>query len=378
MLKTVLVYEPNITGHYPFFLELICKACLEVGYRVVVATPDDSPSQVSSVVTRIAIAQGEESFRGAVGLAKKCQCHMLFVCSLDTLLHTDEARDVIKKNELENLELYGFWIKPYAVIQRTIISVLSKGYRRASRVLDNLNNLSMRGNLKRVFVLDEDLVQNPPSIFSFPFEHVPDPWRPFVERTHQEAREKLGLPQDKLIVCHLGDDTRRKGLLDVLSALDHIDATSLLLVRGGKLNRRTLKKEKLLARLQERGSFICFNRWLTEDEFDLIMQAADYVLMPYHSHVGSSGILSRATGHRRPVIASDYGLIGRRVKKYNLGYLYPHCERNALTMLLSSIDKPKVDNGLFDHAKEACSPAQTVSCLVKAFQACHSVKECNA
>ena len=378
MLNAVLVYEPNVTGHYPFFLELICTACLESGYRVIVATPQDSPSQLSRAVTHVPIAQGNESFRVAVGLAKKFQCQMLFLCSMDTLLYTDEARDAIKKNELGNLALYGFWIKPYAVIQRTLMSVLSKGYRRASRVLGNLNDLSMRGNLKRVFVLDEDLVQNPPTLFSFPFEYVPDPWRPFIERTRQAAREKLGLPLDKVIVCHVGDDTRRKGLLDVLTAFDQIAASSVLLVRGGRLNRRTLKKRKLLERLQQRGAFICFNRWLTEDEFDLIMQAADYVLIPYHSHVGSSGILSRAIGHRRPVIASDYGLIGRRVKKYNLGYLYTDCKQRALKELLFSLDKPTELNSLFDRAKEDYSPDQTVSCLVKALRAYHPIKVRNA
>jgi glycosyltransferase involved in cell wall biosynthesis len=134
---------------------------------------------------------------------------------------------------------------------------------------------------------------------------------------------------------HLGSDERRKGLLDVMRLMDRIEHNPPLLVRGGKMKKHTFRHKALLKRLARQEKLICIDDWVSEEQFDWLIDAADYVLLPYHSHNGSSGVLSRAIGHRTPVIASDYEVIGERVKNYNCGFVYPDRDMKALGRLLA-------------------------------------------
>ena len=90
-----------------------------------------------------------------------------------------------------------------------------------------------------------------------------------------------------------------------------------------------------MERLIAQQKFVPYDDWVSEEKFDLLIDAADYVLLSYHSHNGSSGVLSRAIGHCTPVIASDYEVIGERVKKYNCGFVYPDRDMKALGRLLA-------------------------------------------
>jgi hypothetical protein len=51
-------------------------------------------------------------------------------------------------------------------------------------------------------------------------------------------------------------------------------------------------------------------------------------MVPYQRHVGSSGVLIRAAQAGRPVIASDYGLVGAWTRKNQLGAAV-NCEISA-------------------------------------------------
>ena len=64
-------------------------------------------------------------------------------------------------------------------------------------------------------------------------------------------------------------------------------------------------------------------RYITDQEEKLGFCACDAVLLPYIGHIGSSAILSRAAAAGKMVIASDEGLIAKRVRKHGLGRLFP-------------------------------------------------------
>jgi glycosyltransferase involved in cell wall biosynthesis len=46
---------------------------------------------------------------------------------------------------------------------------------------------------------------------------------------------------------------------------------------------------------------------------------ADVILAPYQRHVGMSGILLLAAAAQKPVLSSNYGLMGEIVRRYELG-----------------------------------------------------------
>jgi glycosyltransferase involved in cell wall biosynthesis len=59
--------------------------------------------------------------------------------------------------------------------------------------------------------------------------------------------------------------------------------------------------------------------YVPEAEIYSYFQLADIVLAPYQRHVGMSGILLQAAAANKPVLSSNYGLMGEMVKRYGLG-----------------------------------------------------------
>ena len=60
-------------------------------------------------------------------------------------------------------------------------------------------------------------------------------------------------------------------------------------------------------------------RWLASGEIEALISASDVVLAPYQRFVGSSGVLMWAARAGKPVLAPEFGLIGRLVADHRLG-----------------------------------------------------------
>ena len=61
------------------------------------------------------------------------------------------------------------------------------------------------------------------------------------------------------------------------------------------------------------------DRWLDRAELAVLVERSDVVLAPYQRFVGSSGVLMWAARAGRPVLAQEYGLVGRLTRDHRLG-----------------------------------------------------------
>ena len=75
--------------------------------------------------------------------------------------------------------------------------------------------------------------------------------------------------------------------------------------------------------LVQRGWASVMGRYTTDQEEKLSFCACNAVLLPYIGHMGSGTILSRAAVAGKMILASDEGLIAKRVRQHDLGRLFP-------------------------------------------------------
>jgi glycosyltransferase involved in cell wall biosynthesis len=179
------------------------------------------------------------------------------------------------------------------------------------------------GWFAQVLLLDEHLQQDAQRrLPGAPFFFLPDPFPDDFRGSQPEARRALGLPADRKIFLFYGGPYRRKGLHLAVEAFSRLPAghRAFLLCAGQQPPGSALGPALQL--LVERGSAAVINRYVLPEEEKLCFAASDFVLLPYLRHFGSSGVLSRASGAGRPVIASDEQLIGRRVREHGLGLLF--------------------------------------------------------
>jgi glycosyltransferase involved in cell wall biosynthesis len=361
--KKILVYEPSREGHFPFYLELVIKGLRKANHEILVATDVDCPIPFPEGVRRISTTRGVDPCEESILLAVQHQVDHLFFPCLETFFWGRNPGNI--RTLSRNVTLHGIWIGVSQIFNRSPFRFFNKKYQRTGRLIKGLEYLQSQHQLGHIFVINERIQENSDRL-SFPTALLCDPWRPFIPQTKQNARTRLSLPQDRRIFLHIGTDERRKGLLDALKVMDGIDANPPLLVRAGKLKKHTSKHKALIDRLVASKKLLCLNEWIAEETFDLLMQAADYVLLPYRTFPDSSGILSRAIGHQVPVIASDYGLIGERVKKYGCGLVCPDRDMKALGRLLAECASHKAPPS-FSFPVEEYTPESFVSGIAEKF-----------
>lgn len=138
-------------------------------------------------------------------------------------------------------------------------------------------------------------------------------------------KERLDIDPERQVFLLFGALTGRKGIYQLLEAVAMLPpelSEKFCLVLAGQANSQEQDKINLhIAAINQttRVQIITHYEFISEAEVQTYFQLADVVLAPYQRHVGMSGILLLAAAAQKPVLSSDYGLMGEVVRRYNLG-----------------------------------------------------------
>ena len=160
----------------------------------------------------------------------------------------------------------------------------------------------------------------------------------------QAARERLGLPQDEIILLQLGRMVPRKGIDNVIRSLASLDCQRRhirLLVVGGDANLAEQKGTELFRLRQvaiEAGvqAAVTFTGQRKRDELKYYYSAADlFITTPWYEPFGITPLEAMACG--TPVIGADVGGIKYSVADGVTGRLVPPNDPDALAGAVDSL-----------------------------------------
>jgi glycosyltransferase involved in cell wall biosynthesis len=155
---------------------------------------------------------------------------------------------------------------------------------------------------------------------------VPDPAQPAIGIVDRRTEVADFVPPGRTGLLLFGYLTERKGPLMVLDALRLLPpriAASVAVLFAGRIDpairdgiearRSALARDRpeLWLRLEDRR--------LERAELEALVARSDIVLAPYQRFVGSSGVLLWAARAGRPVLAQEFGLVGRLTRDHHLG-----------------------------------------------------------
>jgi glycosyltransferase involved in cell wall biosynthesis len=141
----------------------------------------------------------------------------------------------------------------------------------------------------------------------------------------EQLRQQIGIDTDKKIFLLFGRLTNRKGIYQLLDAIQFLpynlcEKLCLLLVGYIPSTEKKLIQEQIKIISQSFPvQIITSNEFIAEEEVHLYFELADVILAPYQKHVGMSGILLLAAAANKPVLSSNYGLMGQLVSQKRLG-----------------------------------------------------------
>jgi glycosyltransferase involved in cell wall biosynthesis len=193
-----------------------------------------------------------------------------------------------------------------------------------SRVLQNQQ-------LKVLFCLDPFAVEHIDKLHSkAKILHLPDPVPIYDEKFNiedkvEQLKVQLGIHGERRVFLLFGSLEPRKGIYQLLEAIwllpPNICENLCLLLAGSILSPEKLLVEARIAEISQSlpVQIIVRDQFIPEQEVQLYFQVANVILAPYQRHVGMSGILLLAAAAQKPVLASDYGLMGKIVREHQLG-----------------------------------------------------------
>jgi|GEM_PF-3237267 len=145
----------------------------------------------------------------------------------------------------------------------------------------------------------------------------------------RELRKRYGLTRDSKTLLLFGALGPRKGIVESIGAVRQVatanaqrDLTLLVVGRAPEHFRDRLARE--LASVEAAGVRVVRNSsFVAESEVQAHFEVSDIVLATYQRHVGGSSIAVRAARAGKPLLGSDYGMLGEAIRRAQLGVGVP-------------------------------------------------------
>lgn len=172
-----------------------------------------------------------------------------------------------------------------------------------------------------------------------------------------DLRARWQVEAGRRVALMFGAISSRKGLFQTLEALPLLpeqDQHRLCVVLAGSMYDDERPRALGLldgVRRTTAVQVVVEDHFIPKAEIQPMIRASDVVLVPYQRHIGSSNVLVRAAAEQKPVIGSDYGLVGAQIRRSRLGEAVDSTRPEAIAEGLSRfLDAPAGSVSSFDPA----------------------------
>jgi glycosyltransferase involved in cell wall biosynthesis len=194
---------------------------------------------------------------------------------------------------------------------------------------------------------------------------LPDPANPPTDLRSAEEHARFA-PTGRIGFLLFGYLTERKGPLAVLDALVLLPreaAARIAVLFAGRVDpalrdQFDQRRRALAARHPDLWLHVD-DRRLDQAELASLVRQSDVVLAPYQRFVGSSGVLLWAAVNGRPVLAQEFGLVGRLTREHQLGLSVDASDPSQLALEIARMVKLGPSTFIDRQAAASFAAAQT-------------------
>ncbi len=340
---SIVVIPKFLTEH----ADVVNLACLNPSNPIkFVAITTEEESRINARKTRL-----QRAFRNFREWNILCKYATQLKADHGLILYFDTCQQPLAVGLSSPCPFSGIYFRP-TLHYNQLNNAQSQGNNKQSQWREKLiiSRVLHHQKLKTLFCLDPIAVEYLNTHFktSANVIHLPDPVEPFAPSylSNTEIRERVGIEQNRKVFLLFGALTERKGVHQLLEAISTLPAQlceQICLLFVGNLTTRieTQFKSQIQAICQAKPVQILGNyEYIPDADIPNYFQVADIILAPYQRHVGMSGILLLAAAAEKPLLSSDYGLMGELVQRYELGLTVDSTQpveiAQGLTQLLQS------------------------------------------
>ena len=345
----LLLFDLNPTGHHAGYLYHLIRYWQEwnvAGELVVVVSPAFltlhpdlvAMAQNAPTVHFITISEAEESHRKSRGrLVLQMQYEWELVAkyarqwqiSQVLLMYFDTFQMALLLSRRIPCPVSGIFFRPvFHYKSWGHVPTNSREKLQEWRKRQLIRLVIRRRALKTLFCLDPFVV---PTLNQWAGRdvaaHLPDPVEvyPTTAAEATTLRQELGIEPTRRVMLVFGQLDERKGLFTLIEALHRQtpdqQATWCLLLAGPVHEGIAPTLDANLAILSAKTAVqvVRHHSFVSEADIQPYFTLSDLIITLYQRHIGMSAVLVRAAAAGRPVLSSDYGLMGQLVKTKRLG-----------------------------------------------------------
>lgn len=394
--ETVLVIEPNFTGHRWRYAEWAADAFIEAGFKCVIVTdPANSghalakriasearpelqiqfvagPEHARSGLARISYVRFFRDFQHLFGVASRGQNVALvvvpyvdyFFYSLPFTGSPFGATPWVGITMRASFHHAKVGVK--APREPFVNAIKGRLFRHAIRTKGMRTLLTIDPTLTEWCAGTRGHRESHQPLHGAAVQYLADPFPDARASEPQSARARLGLGNGKHLLVY-GAISERKGVLELVAALAERRArgvdTPTLVIAGAQDDdvREYLRSSKSVLQ-----AVVVMDRFISaEEELDLF-SACDVVWLGYKGHYGMSGVLVQAYRFGKPVIATADGLIGWFCRTGELGPVLDDLTPGGINRAIDQVmvESPKsapvahlLDRNTLSHFKETLRQA---------------------
>ncbi|MEA3119450.1 MAG: hypothetical protein QOI13_2720 [Paraburkholderia sp.] len=332
--ESVLIIEPNFTGHRWRYAQWVADAYTEAGYPCLIATEsrnEDHRLAHKIVASRrsdleIAFVDPPEPWRGGLSHFERIsyvRYHRYFRYVHRLLSEFQPLALVVVPYVDYFLYALPFLGSPFgatpwigitmrANFHHRMVGVKAPDRRIVNTLKASLFRQAMRAQgIRALLSIDPTLPEWSARTMGQRAEairYLADPFPNACADDPERARDRLGLFTGRHLLVY-GSITERKGIRELVAALEAMGSDAPTLVVAGEQDGPTREFLRVHAHRLKPAPEMLDLFVTNEMELDLF-SACDAVWLGYKGHYGMSGVLVQAYRFKKPVIATADGLIG--------------------------------------------------------------------
>jgi hypothetical protein len=388
-MPTALIFSPDLDGHRQVYVFVIVDVLQELGFKIVVAGNKKQRTSNSFYVDKLKkkpevtiidtsnYTDGglEISFLEFLELQNRYKADLTIFPEADNHFPLFISQVFRKKNRLRG-KVVGIFMRPFYYYRENFFLDKLRFLKHFPSRWKNDEQLFYEFFLKQFSLLDVALSIDENFVSHHPyFNWLPDVFQQYAELiVHDEKPEqriwieRLNEFKEKnsqrFPVLYFGTAQKRRGY-DTLLKLAQ-ESESCFIHCGLKDDRVKFDYDtnEIRSQLEKEGRLFETNQYI-EDSLciEYFFKSVTHLILPYEIFFGSSGIMLQALNFGIPVLSSENGIIGHRIKKYSLGKTYVE---NGFASLKNGFDSyKKLDPHRFEDDIKSYMDFQTPDQLKK-------------
>jgi len=346
-MRKAMIYSENLNGHRQVYVFVIATILHNLNYKVVVVANFSQKvsnsfyiDQFKKIDNLYIIDLGLPPYHVIVNINKLIELQRSNQISISIFSDADHLislfnQQLFSRGKRLMGQNIGIFIRPFYFYHKQsiwemlkYIKNLRKNWRFDARLfheifLPKFNLLDYTMHIDDNFASCHKNVSWLPDIFQQFADKVISnecaSQRIWIEKINDFKR----LNKDNFTVLYFGTAGQRKGY-DLLLKLA-VDNNACFIHCGLIDNNQNyeIDVQSLRKRLEREGRLLETNEFISDPvTIECFFKSTSHLVLPYRNFLGSSGIMLQALGYGIPVLVPDYGLMGFRVKKYNLGLTF--------------------------------------------------------